>query len=159
MIEVYKRSKAVAYAEKYALTPNPNFYFFGGIGGDCTNFISQCLLAGGCKMNFNQYYGWYYKSESNRSPSWTSVAYLLRFLLNNSGIGPFAKITERDKIEAGDVILLQQNPTHYNHSVIVTDIVNDKILVCAHTDNAKDRPLDDYFFNKALYLHIEGNRN
>ena len=158
MVELYNRGKAVDYAQKYALTPNPKFYFFGGIGGDCTNFVSQCLLAGGCTMNFTQYYGWYYKSESSRSPSWTAVAYLLRFLLDNNEVGPFAKIVKPEEIELGDVILLQQNPSHFNHSVIVSKIVNGKILVCAHTDNAKDRPLDDYFFNKALYLHIEGNR-
>lgn len=158
MIEVYDRRRAVEYARKYALTPNPQYYFFGGIGGDCTNFVSQCLLAGECSMNFNRYYGWFYISENNRSPSWTSVNYLLRFLLENKGEGPFAKIAEKRDLQIGDIILLQQNPTHFNHSVIISEILNDKILVCAHTDNSKDRPLDEYFYNKALYLHIEGNR-
>ena len=108
-------------------------------------------------MNFNQYYGWFYKNEKNRSPSWTSVAYLLRFLLNNKEVGPFAKIVNEGEVEIGDIVFLQQNPTHYNHSLFVSEVLNDKILVCAHTDNAKDRPLDDYFFNKALYIHVEGN--
>ncbi len=159
MIGVYDREKAVAYARKYALSPNPNFYFFGGIGGDCTNFVSQCILAGGEKMNFNRYYGWFYISESNRSPSWTAVAYFSRFLLDNREEGPQARIVDKNGLQKGDVILLQQNPTHFNHTVIVSEIIGDKILVCAHTNNAKDKPLDTYFFNKALYLHILGKED
>ena len=43
-------TEACAYAEKYALKANPNYKSFDGIGGDCTNFISQILYAGGVKQ-------------------------------------------------------------------------------------------------------------
>lgn len=42
----YKRNLAVAYAKKWALSRNPKYYNFDPVGGDCTNFISQCLYAG-----------------------------------------------------------------------------------------------------------------
>lgn len=42
----YDRISAVNYAKKWALSRNPKFYDFDPIGGDCTNFISQCIYAG-----------------------------------------------------------------------------------------------------------------
>ena len=33
----YDRAHAVAYARRWALSRNPLFYDFTGIGGDCTN--------------------------------------------------------------------------------------------------------------------------
>jgi hypothetical protein len=41
----YDRARALAYAEKWALSRNPAYFSFDGLGGDCTNFISQCLYA------------------------------------------------------------------------------------------------------------------
>ena len=43
-------TEACAYAETFALKPNPNYKSFEDIGGDCTNFISQILYAGGVKQ-------------------------------------------------------------------------------------------------------------
>ena len=157
MIKQYDRLQAAQYAQEWALSKNPNFYYFGGIGGDCTNFVSQCLLAGGGVMNFDYLNGWFYISQADRSPSWTSVAYLQQFLLRQAKtIGPFATISPIENLEVGDIIQLRQNATHFNHTLIVSDIVGGKIFVCAHSDAAKNRPLDDYNFVQALGLHVEG---
>ena len=40
----YQREAAAEYAERYAIDPNPNYKYFGDDGGDCTSFVSQCLL-------------------------------------------------------------------------------------------------------------------
>ena len=40
---MYDRQKAVDYALTWALDRNPKFYDFSSLGGDCTNFISQCI--------------------------------------------------------------------------------------------------------------------
>ena len=37
--------KAVRYAGKWAYGRNPAYFDFDGLGGDCTNFISQCIYA------------------------------------------------------------------------------------------------------------------
>lgn len=42
----YDRDKSVAYAKKWAYGRNPKFYDFSNLGGDCTNFASQCIYAG-----------------------------------------------------------------------------------------------------------------
>ncbi|QBJ70232.1 hypothetical protein C3496_25220 [Bacillus anthracis] len=46
----YNPSAAVSYALKWANSVNPKYGTFGGKGGDCTNFVSQALFAGGIPM-------------------------------------------------------------------------------------------------------------
>ena len=52
----YNRRAAGASAHKWAYGRNPAFYDFSEIGGDCTNFASQCLYAGTGIMNFTPDY-------------------------------------------------------------------------------------------------------
>ena len=53
----YNRNNAVKYAYKWWLVPNINrFYYYDS--GDCTNFVSQCLYAGGISMT-DEWYGHY----------------------------------------------------------------------------------------------------
>lgn len=159
MVKKYNRQKAVEYARRWALGANPKFYHFGGIGGDCTNYISQCLLAGGGVMNYAYPMGWFYRSESDRSPSWTSVASLQKFLLRDeSGVGPFGRICKFDELEIGDLIQLRQNITHFNHTLIVTEIVGREVYVCAHSNDALDRRLSSYSFLAMMPIKIEGVR-
>ena len=53
----YNRSAAVAYARKWAYARNPEYYDFSEIGGNCTNFASQCIYAGSGVMNYTPTYG------------------------------------------------------------------------------------------------------
>ncbi len=39
------------YAHLWAYGRNPRYYDYEGIGGDCTNFASQCIYAGAGVMN------------------------------------------------------------------------------------------------------------
>ena len=50
-IQEYDRGSAVSYAHRWAYDRNPAFYDFSPLGGDCTNYASQCLLAGAGVMN------------------------------------------------------------------------------------------------------------
>ena len=77
----YDRSKAAAYAEKWAFSRNPRYISFDGMGGDCTSFVSQCLYAGTGVMNYTRDTGWYYNSASDRAAAWSGVPYLYRFEL------------------------------------------------------------------------------
>ena len=157
IVKSYDRVRAVEYARKWALGANPEFYHFGGIGGDCTNFISQCLLAGGGVMNFASPYGWYYNSSYDRSPSWTSVAELQKFLLRMDGRGPVGKILPSiSGLEIGDLIQLRQNQTHFNHTLIVSKIEGGEIYVCAHSNDALDRKLSSYQYYALMPLKITG---
>ena len=83
----YDRQRAAAYAVRWAMGRNPAYYDFTKIGGDCTNFVSQCLFAGSGIMNFTPVTGWFYRSADDRTASWTGVEYLYRFLLGHCGGG------------------------------------------------------------------------
>ena len=68
----YDRQAAVAYAHRWAYLRNPAFYNFDKLGGDCTNFASQCLYAGAGVMDYTPTFGWYYNSQYSRAPAWTA---------------------------------------------------------------------------------------
>ncbi len=48
----YHRNDALLYAKKWALDRNPRYLDFENMGGDCTNFASQCIYAGSGVMNY-----------------------------------------------------------------------------------------------------------
>ncbi len=87
--DFYDRAEAAAYARRWALSRNPAYYDFDGLGGDCTNFVSQCLYAGCRVMNYSSRGGWYYISPARRSPSWTGVEPFYAFITGNAGAGPY----------------------------------------------------------------------
>lgn len=153
----YNRALALAYARRWAFSRNPQYYSFDGIGGDCTNFISQCIFAGAGQMNYTPDVGWYYISISDRAAAWTGVRFLYNFLVNNEGLGPYASETDADGVRTGDVIQLGRADGSFYHSLLVTATFPE-ILVAAHTDDAFNRPLRTYTYYTARYLHIEGVR-
>lgn len=149
----YQREKAIQYALKWALDRNPNYYNYDKIGGDCTNFVSQCLYAGISEMNY-QRNGWYYRNANLKSPSWTGVEFLYQFLIQNKKEGPKGKEIGQSEIKEGDVIQLSFDGKIYGHTLIVTEIRQEKILVSAHTIDAKNRELSTYNFKKIRYIQI-----
>ena len=158
----YQREKAVAYAVEWAYRRNPRYLDFQGLGGDCTNFVSQCIYHANYIMNFTPVYGWYYLSSDNRTASWTGVSYFYRFLTANQGPGPFASETAAESIQPGDVIQLGDDNGKFYHTLLVTDTGeipdNSNIFIAAHTDDSLHRPLNTYQFSNIRYLHIEGVR-
>lgn len=157
-IKPYNRTRAVGYARTWAFGRNPTYYDFSDLGGDCTNFISQCIYAGACQMNFTPTFGWYYLSPNQRTPSWSGVPYLYNFLTTNEGVGPFARSVSIEELEPGDVIQLGGQSGAFYHSLLVTQRSGPVILVATHTYDALDRPLNSYYYESARYLHIEGVR-
>lgn len=168
-IRPYHRANAVRYARRWALTRNPLYPDYTGIGGDCTNFVSQALLAGSCRENFTPDFGWYYVSLDDRAPAWTSVEYLYDFLTGsagfdaeNGGFGPFGVEVSRREAEIGDIIQLADRAGDYYHSLFITRIdppaAGGEIFVCAHSDDHLDRPLSDYNYASFRVLHILGVR-
>ncbi|MEM1483763.1 amidase domain-containing protein [Oscillospiraceae bacterium PP1C4] len=155
----YDRDKATAYAAKWAYSRNPRYLSFNGIGGDCTNFISQCLYAGSGIMNYTPTTGWYYNSANDRAPAWSGVPYLYNFLTSNRSVGPFAQVTDASAMELGDVIQLGDGKGKWYHSLLVTGIRENDFDVSTHTYDAHLRPLSSYSYVQARYLHIEGVRN
>lgn len=157
----YDRAKALAYAHKWALGRNPAYYSFDGIGGDCTNFVSQCLFAGCGVMNYTRNTGWYYVSEWNRAAAWTGVEFLHKFLTTNKGSGPYGTELPQssiDKAQPGDIIQLSYDGERFGHSLFVT-VSKPEILVAQHSSqNFDNRPFSSYEYMKARLIRIDGVR-
>lgn len=154
----YLRERAVTYARKYAFGQNPIFGNFRGIGGNCTNFVSQSIYAGSCVMNYTPTFGWYYISLDDRSPSWTGVDYFYNFMVGNKGIGPYGAEVSRDEIEIGDVIQLGNEQDGFYHTLLVVGFEGEDVLVAAQTDDAYARPLSTYTYDYSRYIKILGVR-
>lgn len=155
--KAYNRIAAVDYAQKWALGRNPKYYDFENIGGDCTNFVSQCIYAGALVMNFTPDTGWYYRSVDDRAAAWTSVQYLYQFLTTNKSVGPYAHEVNATQVQPGDVIQLGNFSGDYYHTLIITNL-SPTILVCSHSYDALNRPLFTYTYQKSRFLHIDGVR-
>ena len=159
----YDRARAVEYARRWALSRNPLFIDFTGRGGDCTSFVSQCVFAGCGVMNYTETFGWYYISPTDRAPAWSGVDEFFNFMTGapefvaeNGGTGPRGfDVTDAEQIEIGDVIQLQNSRGEFYHSLLISEITDDDILVCAHSDDALDRPISTYNFTALRVIHIE----
>lgn len=135
----YDRLKAVQYAERWWNDYNPAYRIFDV---DCTNYISQCLHAGGAPMwgQPNRSKGWW-MANNNWSYSW-AVAHSLRFYLAHSTTGLRAKEVQRpEQLLLGDVICYDfQGDGRFDHNTIVTGKdANGMPLVNAHTTNSRMR--------------------
>ena len=154
----YLRERAVTYARKYAFGQNPIFGNFRGIGGNCTNFVSQCIYAGSCVMNYTPTFGWYYISLDDRSPSWTGVQFFYNFMIDNKGVGPFGKEGSLDEMEIGDVIQLGNNQDGFYHTLLIVGFEGEDPLVAAQTNDAYARPLSTYTYDFSRIIKILGVR-
>ena len=158
MLYPYNRRLAVQYAEKWAFSRNPLFFDFTDIGGNCTNFVSQCILAGCCTMNFTATFGWYYISPEDRAPAWTGVEFLYDFITKNMGVGPFGFETDLERLQKGDIIQLAGEDGDYYHTLLVSGFEGDNILVTAQSNDAFNRPLSSYSYSTARGIHILAHR-
>lgn len=150
----YRRQNAVSYGVKFALNPNPAYRYFpehGDGGGDCSNFISQCLRAGGAPMDYTSERPWWYSSngtadvnEHTWSVSW-SVAHSLywclkvRNELNLPGLKGL-EVPDINMLELGDIIQYEDYTGKIYHSAIITSFsYNGGVklpLITQHTFNA-----------------------
>ena len=159
----YNRPAAVTYAHEWAFSRNPKYGDFSDMGGDCSNFISQALIAGGAVMNETKDTGWFYHSMNSRAAGWTAVPYLYQFLVNNRGRGPFGHEVPLEELEPGDIVQLKfAGMPDYSHSLLVVDVGNPpapwNILIAAHSFDSDDRPLSTYSYVSARGIHIDGVR-
>ena len=162
----YDRTRAVEYARRWARSRNPLFINFTGYGGDCTSFVSQSILAGSCEMNFTPTFGWYYVSPTDRAPAWSGVEAFYDFMtgapafaMENGGTGPYGREVGRSEVMPGDVVQLFDREGDFYHTLIVTELRGNELLIAAHSDDALDRRLSSYT-NAAgqRFIHIEGVR-
>src|SRR5262245_44617292 len=142
----YNRIAAVNYAQKWALSRNPQFPNYSaaaGGGGDCSNFISQCLNAGGWPMidgwNRDKYAWWAEKDKTSRT--WSSASWFGGYI-SNCGI---AQPCERNDLVIGDIATIVYQNEHIDHAMMITEVRYLKsgpaFLYCGHSTDRLNYPL------------------
>ncbi|WP_254901168.1 amidase domain-containing protein [Tuberibacillus sp. Marseille-P3662] len=135
----YDRMQVVKYADRWWNTHNPAYQSFDV---DCTNYVSQCLKAGGAPMHgqYNRTKGWWC-TDTNWSYSW-SVAHALRWYLGspNNQLG-VVTVDRPEELMPGDVVCYDfEGDGRFDHTTIVTEKdANDMPLVNAHTTDSRHR--------------------
>ncbi|MER5879483.1 amidase domain-containing protein [Streptomyces sp. NPDC001910] len=118
----YDYKAMAAYAAKYWKTYNPAYPDFNGegAGGDCTNFVSQSLKAGGWKHvpgYTNDFHNWFGTADI-QSDSFIGVNEFSWFALSSKRVTSLANVYQLD---IGDVLQMDFNKDgSKDHSMIVT---------------------------------------
>lgn len=160
-LQDYDRQAAVQYAHRWAYGRNPAYYDYEDLGGDCTNFASQCVFAGSRIMNFTPTFGWYYIDANQKAPAWTGVEYFWNFFTRNGfSVGPVGEPSSLEAMRPGDIVQLSFKNGSFQHSPVVVSVgakpALDNVLVAAHSYDADNRPLSTYEFRDIRFLHITG---
>lgn len=130
--------EACSYAETFALKPNPKYKYFEGIGGDCTNFISQILYAGG----FKQTPTW--KPYTN---AWIRVEEIYSYLTSRN-LG--TKLPNDTSLDRGCLIQFYtpSKGRFFHNGFITYKLQNNDCLYCCHSYNKLNYPLSEIYPNK-----------
>lgn len=155
----YNRRAAVEYAYRHWNDPNPEFANFDtfGAGGDCSNFTSQCLLAGGWPMDYrrNTYdAAWWYRrvgvdpfdADAN---DWWSCSWALanlQFLYMQANGGEVLNLTRSPslarRLRIGDIVYYDWDGDGvFTHSAIVTSHSSRGIPRVTYRTLAPTRPM------------------
>ncbi|MFI1970539.1 amidase domain-containing protein [Streptomyces cinnamoneus] len=116
----YDYAAMASYAEKYWRNYNPAYRSFNSAGGDCTNFISQALKAGGWKDeagSSSDYGKWWYAS-SNQSDSWVGANEWSWYALNSKRVTNLSNVYQ---LGVGDILQMDfDRDGSKDHSMITT---------------------------------------
>ena len=123
----YNPGAAVDYARKYCKNYNPNYPSYRNSGGDCANFVSQCLIAGGFSFS-----GCDNVKKSGVIAGVTS----LRNCLKKKG---WKVSTTKPASFTGGYPMAR---TDLGHAIMATSVSGNKITYCGHTSDVCDRTLD-----------------
>jgi len=121
----YNRERALLYAERYAFSQNPIFGDFRELGGNCTNFVSQCVSSGfGDEENVDPMTKkWFAGSGGGTSP-WENCDYFWDYAVNNKGIGGQV-LSSVSQMQGGDVLQLRSiganDPDDFSHTLFMVD--------------------------------------
>lgn len=170
--KIYHRQAAVAYADKYAGKAwgagnngryNHKYSNLNGAGGDCTNFISQCLgdREGG-KISMD---GSWYCRGSHGSAAWVRTVSFAHWLIYSGRATKLAKGTFNelnrpgDKFKAGAIrelrpgdIIAYEEKGEIQHFAMVTAVDSSGYpLINAHTTDRYHCPWDMGWDRKTVF--------
>lgn len=159
----YSPTKAKDYALKWANSFNSNYNNYDGNGGDCTNFVSQCLEAGGLAqkkpssipsgvMGTTSYW---YSVKPKVSTPWIRVADFHSYWAPKVPDANYAgDTTVSNNGNIGDIVQIRHAGTLTRwHSMIITKKDSQQVYLTGHSVPRKDYPIssyDDYAYDWSL---------
>ncbi|MCB2306864.1 amidase domain-containing protein [Clostridium estertheticum] len=162
----YDRELATSYAMQYALEPNKRYKFYefvNGNGGDCTNFVSQCLMAGGATMDYNNVRPWWYNGRGKSSICWAVANSLFWYLKTNQKLNRNVikglEVEDLSKLEIGDVVFYENYSNSIFHAAIITSFIDGSGIheprISQHSYNQiNETYVKNYDYKKAHFLKI-----
>jgi len=170
----YNRELAVEYALKWATSSNSKYYNYIKDGGDCTNFVSQVLRAGGMEFlgsreTATSIKSWFYYSANlpNRSSTWTAAQpFHLHFGIENKRAHKYIEYKIIDALINWDEIYMNLLPgdiVQYSrpnnitfHSQVITELMDRKrtIYFCQHSNS-----IENFIKNGNLRYYLMGKPN
>lgn len=158
----YDRQAAEEYMRQYDHQRNNRWYAYDEVGGNCMNFGSQVLLAGGIPMDEEGGSKWYWHAQNDLDLSWINVGNFYRYARENEGFGLVAD-TEANYYtgQVGDILILGADGGH-NHTTVISGIVRDAsgeavdYLLCSNTTNYTDFPAGAYYYTSHRLIKIYG---
>lgn len=168
----YDRDKALSYANEYVTKRNSEFTAYDNSGGNCQNFVSQCVNAGGIPMDYKGAEQWKHyssnldnsNSQKGRTASWISTNAFYTYATNNTGFGLVSEVDLNLFYgEIGDVVHVGYNG--YSHAVVVVNQVKNSsgevvdLLINCNTVTLENYPLLGYVYPNKRLIKIIGYNN
>ncbi len=170
----YDRDAAVEYASQWWNKRNytGRYLAYDDFGGNCQNFVSQCIHAGGIDMDYTGTHDvqWKFYDENlnnkatarGRSYSWTGVDMFYSYALYNYKDG-LVSLTDipYSYAEKGDIVHVGAY-YQWRHALLVTDVLKNAdgtlqdIVVASNTADRWNYPLSAYIYTGARLIHILG---
>lgn len=165
----YNREAAVAYADSWVGIRNEDWADFTGQGGNCQNFVSQCLYAGGIPRDISGKEAWSWKKEDSNLPendwdtlSWINVEAFRNYTALNRGYGLAAQPDAPYLCgEPGDIIQMGFQE-RWSHTVLISRVVTDReghtvdYLIHSNTADLKNVPVSAYSLPYQTLTKIAG---
>jgi len=166
---IYNRENALAYAKKWITSRNDVWLDYGNYGGNCQNFASQALLAGGIPMDLEGLqWKWYGSNinqnggKSGRTSSWTGVEEFVVYAAENKGYGLVATVDAPYlEGEIGDILVLGYDED-WRHTVMISEVIKDAqgrvidYLIVSNTSNQDNYPASAYMYTRQMLIKIHG---
>ena len=142
----YNVSNAIAYADKYCINYNSAYNSYKGRGGDCANFVSQCLYAGG----FKQDSVWY-----KHSVAWINV---MKQIAHFRDYGNFLNATNSNLIRGNPIYFDWNGDGVYDHATISVGRNNSGVAILdSHTRDLYHATWTNWSFRKAATIQLRGS--
>ena len=160
----YDRQAAREYMLSWVGKRNLSFMAYDDLGGNCMNFGSQVLLAGGIPMDDSGGYetGWYWYSANSTTLPWVNVGRFLEYAAAEREHGLVAVVNAPYFTgEPGDILTMGvEEPA--NHTTVILDTIKDAdgnvvdYLLCSNTADLRNFPASAYYYTNRQLTKIIG---